>query len=295
MSKKLACLLTLVAAIAAFPVTTGSALAAGVNCVYPLDLVSANQDLSGCNLSKVTIGDYGLESSNLTGANLNQAVLIGYDALANSNLTGANMNKISITGFGLYGANVSGANMSRATFVNDPTNVHGYCEALWGATGAGVNLQGATISGCATGAFGSFANANLNQTTIGGDPGGDTSGYYGGYQFWGASLPGATLRQAHISGYDAFAGADLSGADLSMSTIDGFGLYAANLTGANLSNATISASEALYVVNLTNANLTGAVVTPGLGILTGATYNNTICPDGTNSNNDGGTCAGHGV
>ena len=142
---------------------------------------------------------------------MNQAVLIGYDALANSNLTGANMNKISVTGFGLYGANVSGANMSNASFVTDPTNAHGYCEALWGATGVGVNLQGATISGCATGAFGNFANANLNGTTIGGDPSADPSGYVGGFQFWGASLPGATLRQANISGYDAFAGADLSG------------------------------------------------------------------------------------
>jgi hypothetical protein len=27
--------------------------------------------------------------------------------------------------------------------------------------------------------------------------------------------------------------------------------------------------------------------------VTGVTWSNTTCPDGTNSNNDGGTCTGH--
>ena len=26
-----------------------------------------------------------------------------------------------------------------------------------------------------------------------------------------------------------------------------------------------------------------------------ATFSNTTCPDGTNSDNDGGTCLGHGI
>ena len=58
-------------------------------------------------------------------------------------------------------------------------------------------------------------------------------------------------------------------------------LTGANLTGANLTNAS------LYNANLTNANLTGANVS-------GVQWQHTTCPDGTNSDNNGGTCVGHG-
>ncbi|MGO9853789.1 MAG: pentapeptide repeat-containing protein [Acidimicrobiales bacterium] len=44
-------------------------------------------------------------------------------------------------------------------------------------------------------------------------------------------------------------------------------------------------------VNFTNANLTGAIFT-GAHVYA-PIWNHTMCPDGTNSNNDGGTCKGH--
>jgi len=40
--------------------------------------------------------------------------------------------------------------------------------------------------------------------------------------------------------------------------------------------------------NLTGADLTGAKLQGAT--LTGAVWSNTTCPDGTNSNDDGGTC-----
>lgn len=45
-------------------------------------------------------------------------------------------------------------------------------------------------------------------------------------------------------------------------------------------------------VDLTRANLNNALVT-GVSALAGAIYNDTRCPDGTNSDENGGTCIGH--
>jgi hypothetical protein len=71
------------------------------------------------------------------------------------------------------------------------------------------------------------------------------------------------------------AGTNLNGADLGGANLSG-----ADLTGANLQDA-----------NLTDATLTGALA-KGAN-LNGVVWSNTTCPDGTNSNTDGGTCSGH--
>ena len=78
-------------------------------------------------------------------------------------------------------------------------------------------------------------------------------------QLPGANLSGANLNKANLSG------ADLVGADLAHANLNG-----ANLTGANLSGA-----------DMTGTNLNKV------------TWSDTTCPDGTNSNADGGTCTGH--
>jgi uncharacterized protein YjbI with pentapeptide repeats len=65
----------------------------------------------------------------------------------------------------------------------------------------------------------------------------------------------------------------------------------ANLSGANLKDSTVSG-----VINLSNANLTGANlynVNLTAANVSGVTWSNTLCPDGTNSNANGGTCVGH--
>jgi hypothetical protein len=96
-----------------------------------------------------------------------------------------------------------------------------------------------------------------------------------GAYFVGTSLVGASLTDANLTGA-VITGADLTGANLSRSNFKG-----GNFTGSNLSGA-----------NLEKSNLSGAT---GLktATLTGVVWNKTVCPDGTNSNQDGGTCAGH--
>ncbi len=80
----------------------------------------------------------------------------------------------------------------------------------------------------------------------------------------GANLSHKNLELANLSG------ANLTGADLSGSELDGGFLPNANLTGANLRRADLRHAD-----------------------ITGVTWSNTICPDGSNSNSHGSTCLGH--
>ncbi|HEY5476780.1 MAG TPA: pentapeptide repeat-containing protein [Tepidiformaceae bacterium] len=80
--------------------------------------------------------------------------------------------------------------------------------------------------------------------------------------FEGVSARGASLRSSMAS--SVFRDADLAGADLSNAVIQGSDFTGANLLGADLTNA----------------------------ISRGAIWKNTICPDGTNSDANGGTCIG---
>ena len=92
------------------------------------------------------------------------------------------------------------------------------------------------------------------------------------------TLAGCNLKQANLTG------AYLEDRNLSGANLKDANLTNANLTGADLTNANLKDA------NLTNANLTGTK-------LTGANvkhviWSKTICPDGTNSDTNGGTC-GH--
>jgi Pentapeptide repeats (8 copies) len=79
----------------------------------------------------------------------------------------------------------------------------------------------------------------------------------------------ADLSDADLSDADLNR-ADLSWANLQRANIDGTDLFGTNLSNANLKGA-----------NLRNANLTEVI------------WGNTICPDDTNSDADGGSCMGH--
>ncbi|MBR89452.1 MAG: hypothetical protein CMA82_04095 [Euryarchaeota archaeon] len=88
------------------------------------------------------------------------------------------------------------------------------------------------------------------------------------------------------------AGTDLSGADLTGALLVGASLYGTVLTHAYLGGVNLSDTDMRY------ADLRDAYL--GYADLTGAdtyqirldrvTWDNTICPDGTNSNDNGNTC-----
>ena len=88
--------------------------------------------------------------------------------------------------------------------------------------------------------------------------------YSGGISGTPTSLPPNWIL---VAGYLIGPGANLTQADLAGADLTGANLYGANLYGAQL----------------VGTDLIGA-------ILTGVSWNDTECPDGTNSNNDGDTC-----
>ena len=103
-----------------------------------------------------------------------------------------------------------------------------------------------------------------------------------GVESWGITGTPAKLPAdwALVGGYLLGPSARLgsSSPDLSGDNLTGVDLHGADLSNANFAGA-----------NLTGANLDGAKVSGA--DFTGATWSGTTCPDGTNSGNDGGTCA----
>lgn len=99
----------------------------------------------------------------------------------------------------------------------------------------------------------------------------------------GASLTNLIFQNANFTGAsirdDAFLNSDLTGSNMT-------GVIANGGTPADFNNTNLTN------VNFTNANLTGAINMSTANV-TGVTWSNTICPDGTNSNSNGNTCVGH--
>jgi streptogramin lyase len=103
----------------------------------------------------------------------------------------------------------------------------------------------------------------------------------------GLNVPNVVLVGAQLQG-DNLDGADLENARLIGASLQGDNLNNVDLTGAQLQLANLGGDN-LANANLAGANLTGASLAGSN--LQGVTWSNTTCPDGTNSNNDGGTCA----
>ena len=102
------------------------------------------------------------------------------------------------------------------------------------------------------------------------------------------SAPGA---QCDLSRYPSAKGAlNLKGANLSGCYLPGASLAGANATNANLVGAYLAGAN-LGSANLTQAQLQRAVLANAN--LAGVKWLQTTCPDGTNSNANGGTCLGH--
>ena len=117
----------------------------------------------------------------------------------------------------------------------------------------------------------------------------------------GDSMPGINLSAANVS-EAKFTGDDLTGAIFTGATVFDTGFEDANLTdadfsgdnldGSNLTGADLSGTEFVNA-NLENATLLGTTGDATTDV-TDVTWLDTTCPDGTNSNYDGGTCLGHG-
>jgi len=236
-------------------------------------VVSCNGSLAGCNLSNAKLENINLAGLNLSGDNLTDANLSG-DNLSGTDLAGDNLSGVNFTNADLAKANLSGANMSGDTLTGaNLTGADLAGDNLSGDTLTGANLTGADLAGDnlsglkAQGAI--FTGANLNGDNLKG-------GAFNGDNFVGAGLSGDNLSGGNFTNA-LFEGDNLSGSNLSDAEFSGANLSNTDLAGANLSGS-----------DLTNANTDGAD-TKGAN-LNGITWSNTICPDGTNSTHDKGTC-----
>lgn len=105
----------------------------------------------------------------------------------------------------------------------------------------------------------------------------------------GANLNNANLQGANLAGFN-FSGATLESAILAGANLTDANLSRANLTFASLNQANLTGAN-LNQANLTDTNLSGAVLFNAN--VNRVTWFNTTCPDGTNSDADGGSCLGH--
>lgn len=115
---------------------------------------------------------------------------------------------------------------------------------------------------------------NANQPQSSSEPASATKLLCPRCDFYDLSLADKDLSGAYLAGAYMYY-VDLTGTNLSNSDLSGAYLYGATVTGTNFTNT-----------DLTGADFSGAV-------LTDCIWSATICPDGTNSDDNGGSCMDH--
>lgn len=208
-------------------------------------------------------------------ANLQGCIFQYTGALTGVNLTGADLQGAVLNDLNLAGTTLTGADLSGATLEYLSTN------------GQLIGAPRALPTGWAVSDGWLFGPSN----------GATYAGNLTGTVFSPTDLSGANFIDSDFAGSDfravtSFSGTNLSYDNLSSSNFTGVNLTGAlisstDLEGANLTGATLNGDD------LTNADLTGATLSGAA--LAGVTWANTTCPDGSNSDTDGGTCIGFGI
>ncbi len=277
-----------------------------------------NADLSGANLDSANFTGASLQGANLAGANLTGAILTGAD-LTGANLTGANLERATLDRARLNQTRIAQADFDRATAIEtlfdgvitegNPNNGASFTNAnlsrsSWRNTQTqsldltGANLTSADLRGTR------FESVTLNNATLDrallhnadwsditgiGVQGQDTEfigatlrGNLGGARLTGAVFIRASLPQVVLEN------AELHQAVFAHTIVTGARFIGTDLTGARIHKADFADAQ-LDTLDLTDANLTSAAFPPN----NNHTFTNTVCPDGTNSNDHGDTCDGH--
>jgi hypothetical protein len=146
------------------------------------------------------------------------------------------------------------------------------------------DLVGADFSNTSL-AYRNFANTDLTNAVIG-------EGSLNGTVFTGANLTSVAVKNEGTSNHL------IQKANFTDANFEG-GIYFlhetsfnnADLHGVSWVGSTISGVPTFEGSDFSNANLTGTDFSSA--ILTSAIWSNTICPDGTNSDDNGNTCIGH--
>ncbi len=144
-----------------------------------------------------------------------------------------------------------------------------------------MSLRGAQLAGSAAGS--NFKNSDL-----------DGAGMGNMLFFASTNFTNTVLTNTDFSG-STFDNVNLSNRDLSGAVMVGTTFTQSNLQGTNFTNSPMQSadlsSSTIQGANFTNANLEGARI-DGLDF-TNVIWDNTVCPDGSNSDTNGNTCVGH--
>lgn len=227
-------------------------------------------DLTGASLSyrhiaaqdmhDSIIAEANLNGANLAGTNLSTSTISGENApvlAKNTNFTNTNFNGATITGtIELAGANLSGATFNNATWAN---------STIFNGDFRNANLANTKLNGTfETANFGGVSFTNV-QTF---------SPLFNSSNLANTSYSGMTLGQTSQFNYSVLSNANFT--DATVSAIFRYStMGSANFTGAEFNGADLRLTD-----------FSGAV-------LTNTTWTNTMCPDGTNSDNNSNTCVGH--
>ena len=196
---------------------------------------------------------------------------------SNINFSYSNLARVNFAYSVLDGVDFSNANLDRANLQN--TSMRGVISG--GIVGADLVLPAdwRLVQGYLIGPFANLRHKQVNNSNLAG-----AQLMYAQLAY--TNLASSQLQGADLSGSDA-RGADMSytnltGATLRWSTLMWSNFSFANLTGANLSGAFLAGAN-FHGANLSGADLTGAD-------LTGVNWQDTICPDGINSNTRNQSC-----
>jgi pentapeptide repeat protein/Big-like domain-containing protein len=155
--------------------------------------------------------------------------------------------------------------------------------------------NGSPIAGCGAQPVNTTTGQATCQTAPGTSGAHNIAAAFSGTSDFAGSTSAVLTQVVTSTPCQSLAGCNLHGLNLTGAQLSGANLSNANLNGANLTGADFSGAD-LSGANLNGANLTGADLS-GTDV-TGANFNkvtwsDTTCPDGTDSNADGGTCTGH--
>lgn len=168
----------------------------------------------------------------------------------------------------LSGEDFSGADLEGADFARAILNEAIFVDAnLNRADFSSARLHEANLTGA------SLIKSDFNRATI-----------------TQAKLVAVAAREANFSS-SKLNGSDLSGADLREAVFAEADVSGVDFTGANLQKAVLPRD--LAGADLTDADLRDAESFFAPEGLEEAIWNGTICPDGINSDDNAGTCAGH--
>jgi uncharacterized protein YjbI with pentapeptide repeats len=253
------------------------------------------RDLHGCDLSGQDLSDQRIRGTDFIGAQVGvplvnsdlwqsgfrRADLAGAD-VSLARLTGADLSSLPETPISMVDSDLTRANLSRSGYLLGTAQRAVLADAeLWSAW-LSLDLRNGALR--RINAIDSvWAGSDLRRADLSGAQLRESSFTATKYPRAGIGLlHSANMQAANLSGASMF-GADLFGVDLRWADLLDVGLQQARLPAADLRGANLTGAD------LTGANLRGARLDDA--VLTGVTWADTTCPDGSNSDDNGGTCA----